>query len=156
MATLVVLSRTTSPAAPAIRATSPATTMMARASVTRRPPGTMIGLPEMTPWSLPEAMSEPEKVTLPMTATVAQAVEVMLKGEIGTVLLVDDDGKLAGIFSERDLLMKVAGQHDIYSATHIREFMTPDPVTVRVDATGELAFVGSRDAIIHVFACSAP
>ncbi len=84
-------------------------------------------------------------VTLPTTATVAQAVDVMLKGEIGTVLLVDDDGKLAGIFSERDLLMKVAGQHDIYSATCVREFMTPDPVTVRESDT--LAFALHKMAV---------
>ena len=31
-----------------------------------------------------------------------------------------------------------------------------DPVTVRLDATGALAIVGSRDAIIHVFGCVAP
>jgi CBS domain-containing protein len=84
-------------------------------------------------------------VTLPTTATVAQAVDVMLKGEIGTVLLVDDDGKLAGIFSERDLLMKVAGQHDIYSAAYVREFMTPDPVTVRDSDT--LAFALHKMAV---------
>ena len=37
----------------------------------------MIGLPEMRPWSLPEAISEPEKVTQPMTAprTTKMAVE---------------------------------------------------------------------------------
>lgn len=70
-------------------------------------------------------------VTLPESASVAQAVDVMLQGKFGAVLLVDGQGALTGIFSERDLLMKVAGRHEIHSAVAIREFMTPDPVTVR-------------------------
>jgi CBS domain-containing protein len=84
-------------------------------------------------------------VTLPPTATVGQAIEVMLKGEFGAVLIVADDGKLAGIFSERDLLMKVAGQHDVYSAVEVRTFMTPDPVTVR--DSDSLAFALHKMAV---------
>jgi CBS domain-containing protein len=84
-------------------------------------------------------------VTLPATATVAQAVEVMLRGEFGAVLLVDEQGALTGIFSERDLLMKVAGQHEIYSAVSLRAFMTPDPVTVRESDT--LAFALHKMAV---------
>ena len=35
--------------------------------VTSWPPGTLIGSPEMTPMSLPDASSEPVKVIPPMT-----------------------------------------------------------------------------------------
>src|SRR5262249_53999225 len=66
-----------------------------------------------------KALAPRAPVTLPVTATVAQAVEVMLKGEIGAVLLLDERGALAGIFSERDLLMKVAGEHEIYASTDL-------------------------------------
>ena len=61
------------------------------------------------------------------------------------VLLLDEKGALAGIFSERDLLMKVAGKHEIFASTFIREFMTPDPVTVRESDT--LAFALHKMAI---------
>src|SRR5271166_4111001 len=47
-------------------------------------------------------------VTLPATATVAEAIGRMLACDIGAVLIVEA-GKLVGIFSERDLLTKVAG-----------------------------------------------
>ncbi len=34
--------------------------------MTIRPPGMRIGLPAISPWSLPEAMSDPVNVMLPM------------------------------------------------------------------------------------------
>jgi signal-transduction protein with cAMP-binding, CBS, and nucleotidyltransferase domain len=46
-------------------------------------------------------------ITLPGTAPLADAVRVMLDAGVGTVLVVDDGGGLAGIFSERDLLLRV-------------------------------------------------
>jgi hypothetical protein len=36
----------------------------------------------------------------------------------------------------------------------ITEVAVDDPITVRVDATGTLVIVGSRDAMIHVFSCT--
>jgi CBS domain-containing protein len=76
-------------------------------------------------------------VTLPPTATVDEAVGTMLERNIGAVLIVEDGGRVAGIFSERDLLDKAVGL-DGYGARPVREFMTPDPVTVR--PTDSLAF----------------
>ena len=84
-------------------------------------------------------------VTLPADATVAQAVDVLLRRQIGAVALVEESGAIVGIFSERDLLMKVAGQHELYSAISVRDFMTPDPVTVR--ETDTLAFALHKMAV---------
>ena len=53
-------------------------------------------------------------VTIDPTATVGQAITVMAAANVGAVLVVDAAGQLLGIFSERDLLKKIAG-------------MTPDP-----------------------------
>jgi CBS domain-containing protein len=77
-------------------------------------------------------------VTLPATATVGKAIETMLVNNIGALLIVDEAGRLAGIFSERDLLTKVAGIHEDYAERPVREYMTADPETVREDDT--LAF----------------
>jgi CBS domain-containing protein len=77
-------------------------------------------------------------ITLPLNARVADAIEVMLQADIGAVLIVDADGALAGIFSERDLLMKVAGVCDDYAGRPVSEFMTRRPETVR--ASDSLAF----------------
>src|ERR671926_155301 len=48
-------------------------------------------------------------ITISPNATVAEAIQVMLDRDLGALLIVDDDDKLLGIFSERDLLTKVAG-----------------------------------------------
>jgi CBS domain-containing protein len=77
-------------------------------------------------------------VTLPPTATVGDAVRTMLDRDVGAVLVTDDDGKLLGIFSERDLLTKAADDPD-HAARPVTAYMTPDPETVR--PTDPLAFV---------------
>src|SRR5260370_42433172 len=48
-----------------------------------------------------------EPMTLPPTATVADAMRTMLAKDVGALLVVDGNGKLIGILSERDLLVKV-------------------------------------------------
>ncbi len=63
----------------------------------------------------------------------------MLSHDIGTVLIVDDAGKLVGIFSERDLLTKVASSTLDHTTRPVSDFMTPNPETVR--PTDTLAFV---------------
>jgi CBS domain-containing protein len=78
-------------------------------------------------------------ITLPPTASVAEAMQTMLERDIGAVLIVGADGGVVGIFSERDLLTKVAGIVADLGARRVSEFMTPHPETVRPFDT--LAFV---------------
>jgi CBS domain-containing protein len=77
-------------------------------------------------------------VTLPPTATTGEAMRSMLANNVGALLIVDDFGRLLGIFSERDLLTKAASDSD-YALRPVRAFMTADPETVR--PTDPLAFV---------------
>ncbi len=79
-----------------------------------------------------------QPITLLPTATVAEAVEVMLKSDIGAVLIVDTQGELIGIFSERDLLLKVAGEYPARIQHPVSDFMTRRPETVRL--SDSLAF----------------
>jgi CBS domain-containing protein len=76
-------------------------------------------------------LSPGRAVTLPSTATVAEAIQTMLARNIGALLIVSDQGKLLGIFSERDLLTKVAGSESDYAAKPVSRYMTPNPETVR-------------------------
>lgn len=59
------------------------------------------------------------------TATVGDVVQLMRAQKGSCVLVLDDDGMLAGIFTERDALhwMADAGAASI----NIRELMTPEP-----------------------------
>jgi CBS domain-containing protein len=77
-------------------------------------------------------------IMLPAAALVGEAIQLMLTCDIGAMLIVGEDGKLIGIFSERDLLTKVASDPD-YAAKPVRQFMTRNPETVR--ETDSLAFV---------------
>ncbi len=45
--------------------------------------------------------------TVPASATVADAVDLMAERQIGAVLVITEDDLVAGIFTERDLLMRV-------------------------------------------------
>src|SRR5205085_8925731 len=65
-------------------------------------------------------------------------IQIMLARDIGALLVVDDRGKLVGIFSERDLLTRIAGLHDGYAKLPIEKFMTPKPEAVTASDT--LAF----------------
>jgi CBS domain-containing protein len=88
----------------------------------------------------PVSVLHPHKpITVLPTATVREAMQAMLARDIGALLVVDASGKLLGIFSERDLLTKVAGLHEAYAHLPVQQFMTPHPETVTEDDT--LAFV---------------
>jgi CBS domain-containing protein len=54
-----------------------------------------------------------ELFTVPASATIGEAVSLMAEREIGAVLVMNEDGLVAGIFTERDLLLRVvhAGLH---------------------------------------------
>jgi CBS domain-containing protein len=62
------------------------------------------------------------------SATVADAVSLMRRENIGCVL-VCDAGRLAGLFTERDLMCRVLAVGKPLSMS-IAEVMTPEPVTV--------------------------
>jgi CBS domain-containing protein len=72
--------------------------------------------------------SKPE--TIEASARVDEAIRRMHDTNTDC-LLVLDGGRLVGIFTDRDAVLKVAGRT---TADHpIREVMTPDPVVLRVD-----------------------
>jgi CBS domain-containing protein len=69
---------------------------------------------------------------------VALAIHLMQRQESGCVL-VYDDGKLVGILTERDVLLKAAGEKTDTNAVTVREIMTPDPVVLDEDNSLALA-----------------
>jgi CBS domain-containing protein len=69
--------------------------------------------------------------------TLGHAAERMVERGTGSAV-VTDYGRLIGILTERDVLTAVAGRVHSSEAT-VREWMTPDPITVSQDATAEEA-----------------
>ncbi|HEV8306680.1 MAG TPA: CBS domain-containing protein [Methylomirabilota bacterium] len=71
------------------------------------------------------APSEPIK--LPEHATVHEAIAQMAEKRRAAVVVVDADGRLSGIFTERDLLRRVAVPGRDPRQTRLSEVMTRDP-----------------------------
>jgi CBS domain-containing protein len=63
---------------------------------------------------------------------VGTVLKKMVDERIGCVMVVDK-GKLAGIFSERDALMKLNTDARRFLEKPIAQFMTPDPVTLETN-----------------------
>ena len=68
-------------------------------------------------------------------ASVADAIRLMLDRRVGAVGVVDDEGRVAGIFTERDVLRKLSLSGQNPAVTPVREMMTT-PVELATLATG--------------------
>jgi CBS domain-containing protein len=77
-------------------------------------------------------------ITVRPTTSVRETIQLMLNQNIGALLVVDAQGKLQGVLSERDLLTRVAGLVDDYADQPVARFMTTNPETVT--AADTLAF----------------
>jgi len=64
--------------------------------------------------------------------TVREAAGLMAEGRCGSVLVLEE-GRLLGIFTERDLLNRVVGAGRDPGRTHLAEVMTGDPDTIGAD-----------------------
>jgi CBS domain-containing protein len=63
--------------------------------------------------------------TVPVDATVDDAVRLMMQKAVGAVAVVDEHGIAAGMFTERDVLAKFALSGREAKATPVREMMSP-------------------------------
>jgi len=65
--------------------------------------------------------------TVALEASLADAIGKMRRHGIGCVLVTDDNGRLAGILTERDLLQKVAIEALDFERCVVSDFMSPAP-----------------------------
>lgn len=76
--------------------------------------------------------------TVDATQTVLECVEKMNINRVGAVLVKEKD-KLVGIFTERDVLKRVVGEHRDPKATLVSAVMTKDFQTIESQTTVEQA-----------------
>jgi CBS domain-containing protein len=69
------------------------------------------------------------------TTTVAEAATVMGERRIGSALVMDGE-RLAGIFTERDIV-RALGKHFDAAGHPVSEWMTADPLTIGADTKVE-------------------
>jgi len=63
--------------------------------------------------------------TVPLLATVENAVRTMMDKHVGAVAVIDENGIVAGMFTERDVLAKFALSGRDPKITPVRELMSP-------------------------------
>ena len=80
-------------------------------------------------------LCDPEAAAVSLEASAADAVRMMLERHVGAVAVIDQLGRVAGIFSERDVLRRLALSGRDLEKTPVREVMTT-PVELATLATG--------------------
>lgn len=87
------------------------------------------------------ALKPTTPIVVAPTATVREVIQLMVDKSIGCVLIVED-GKLVGVFSERDVLLKLNVDYEQFLDQPVSDFMTPDPQTLVADS--KIAFAVQR------------
>lgn len=86
----------------------------------------------MTERTIRQIIEGQELLTAPSSLTVAEAARLM-KTRNGGALMVVDDGKLVGMFTERDALFRVLAAGLDSNATTLATVMTANPQTISPD-----------------------
>ena len=77
-------------------------------------------------------IKEQEPVTAPATMTVSEAARLMKQRRVGAIMVVEE-GALAGIFTERDALIRVLAEGRDVQTTRLADVMTRNPKTIHPD-----------------------
>jgi len=73
-----------------------------------------------------------DPVTIKEDASIAEAAKIMWKKRIGSLLVVDENGKLKGIVTERDLVFACSEEWDVREHK-VYEIMTENPIAAKSD-----------------------
>jgi len=84
------------------------------------------------PRSIRMIIEQQEIVSSPAKTTVSEAARLMKKTGVGAVMVVED-GKLVGVFTERDALFRVIAEGRDVQTTRLVDVMTRDPQTIHPD-----------------------
>jgi len=79
-----------------------------------------------------------ELVTAAAATTVSEAARLMKNRRVGAVMVMEDD-RLVGVFTERDALFRVVAEERDARTTLLAEVMTPRPQTIHPDKPFALA-----------------
>lgn len=72
-------------------------------------------------------------VTIGEDQTALAAAQLMKESQAGCIVVVDGAGRLTGIITGRDLVLKVMAPGKSPTAMHVREVMSPSPTTATAD-----------------------
>jgi CBS domain-containing protein len=87
--------------------------------------------------------------TLPESTTVREAAETMRANNIGDVVVVDDNGALSGILTDRDIVVRVVAEGRDPRVTRIGDIASRDLTLVSPDDPVDRAVQLMRDRAIR-------
>lgn len=89
-------------------------------------------------------------LTVKKDDSVRDAARIMYNNRIGSVVVVDEEGKVVGILTERDLIYLIAlGKREIFTEYPVWQIMTENPITGRPDENIIEALGKMKDAKIR-------
>jgi CBS domain-containing protein len=94
-----------------------------------------------------ELASWPVK-TVETTSSVGDAARLMRDDNIGDVVVVDGDGRVVGMLTDRDLALRVLAE-ELGPAASVEGVYTRDPVTISAGADAKEAEQLMREKVIH-------
>jgi len=86
-----------------------------------------------------DVIRDREPYSVKATASVMEAAEFMAARKIGAVCVLDEEGKLIGVFSERDLLNRVVVPRHDASTMKLGEVTSPLRAVIHCDETPQQA-----------------
>ncbi len=98
--------------------------------------------------SIKAIIGDRETVVVDPFISIAEAARVMAERQIGAVPVVDGD-RLAGIFSERDVMTRVVAAGRNPASTTVREVMSTDLVVAEVTESYEACLVRMQQAHVR-------
>jgi CBS domain-containing protein len=85
------------------------------------------------------------------STSIAEAIDMLNDRNIGAIVVVDDDSRVVGILSERDVVRRISREREALLSRQVGDVMTADPVTCDTDSSSdELMAVMTTRRIRHV------
>ena len=82
--------------------------------------------------SIRAIIADQDVISAPGAMTVQEAARLMKEKHVGALMIVED-GKLAGIFTERDVVFRVVAEDRDARTTRLADVMTRNPQTIHPD-----------------------
>lgn len=86
-----------------------------------------------------ESLKHKKIITVKRNFPLKKAVNLLITNNIGSLIVIDNEGNAIGILTEKDFIIKVEEPNDIYEKKDVSEIMTVFPICISCDETVETA-----------------
>jgi CBS domain-containing protein len=101
---------------------------------------------------MPETIREvmtPDPARVKADDLLIDAAKAMSRGDFGAVVVVDDDGNVRGILTDRDIVVRAVAESKDPAACVVRDVFTTEPTTLSPDDSLDEAVDALREAHVR-------